>query len=123
MVQQVEEFREADGGGIGALNERVTSGAEGCDAKGHGDAVIAAGVNDRAVEGLAAGDIEPIVKLLDFGAHGAEIFGDEGDAVGFLDAELARAADANAAAGEGRDSSEDGQLVNELSGESAADFR
>ena len=47
---------------------------------------------------------------------------DEGDAVGLLDAQFLRIANANAAAGVGRDGGEDGQLVDELSGESAADF-
>ena len=39
-IQQVEELREADGSGVGALDERVAGGAESCDAKGHCDAVI-----------------------------------------------------------------------------------
>ena len=122
-IQQVEELREADGSGVGALDERVAGGAESCDAKGHCDAVIAAGVDGGAMEGLSARNIEAVIKFLDFSAHGAKVLGDEGDAVGLFDAELARAADADAAAGEGRDSGEDGQFVNELRGESAADFR
>ena len=68
------------------------------------------------------GTSRPSSNSVDFSAHGAEIFGDEGDAVGLLDAEFLRVADANAAAGEGRDGGEDGQLVDELSGERAADF-
>ncbi len=122
FIQQIEKLREADGDGVCALDERVAGGAEGGDAEGHGDAVIAARIDLSAVEGLAAGNIEAIIELGDFSAHGAKVFYDEGDAVGFLDAQLPRAADANAAACERRDGGEYGQLVNELRGESAADF-
>ena len=120
-IEQIEKFREADGGGVCALDEGVAGGAEGGDAEGHGDAVIAAGIDGSAVEGLAAGDVEAVVELGYFRPHRAKIFRDEGDAVGFLDTQLARAADANAAAGERRDGGEHGQLVNELSREGAAD--
>ena len=68
--------------------------------------MIAAGVDGGAVQGLAAGDVEAVVKLIDFSAHGAKILRDESDAVGLLDAQLARVANADAAAGEGRDGGE-----------------
>ena len=73
QIEQIEEFREADGGGFGALDQRVAFGAKGGDAEGHGDAVVAAGVDGGAVKVLAAGDIEAIFEFLDFGAHGAKI--------------------------------------------------
>ena len=76
----------------------LAGGAEGGDGEGHGDAVVAAGVDAGAVELLVAGDVEAVFVLGDFGTHGAEVFGDEGDAVGLLDAELLGVADADAVA-------------------------
>ena len=58
---------------------------------------------------------------MNVGAHGAEIFGDEGDAVGLFDAEFLGVADGDAVAGVGGDGGEDGKLVDELSGEGSAD--
>ena len=74
------------------------------------------------MELLTAGDVEAIFKLFNFSTHGAEIFGDESDAVGFLDAEFLSVADADSAACVGSDGGEDGELVNELSSQWAADF-
>ena len=122
QVEQVEELGEADGGGFGALNQGFTFGAEGGNAEGHGDAVVAAGIDDGSVELLAAGDIEAIFELFNFCAHGAKIACDEGDAIGFLDAQFLGVANANAAAGVRADGGEDGKFVDELRGESAADF-
>ena len=112
-----EEFGEADGGGFGALDLGVGGGAEGGDGEGHGDAVIGAGVDGCAVEGLVAGDVEAVGVLGEGGAHGGEVFGYEGDAVGFLDAKLVGVADGDAGAGVGSDGGEDGELVDELGGE------
>ena len=81
-------------------------GAESGDAESHGDAVIATGVDDGAVKLLATGNIEAIFELFNFGAHGAEIARDERDAIGLLDAQLFGIANANAAAGIGRDGGE-----------------
>ena len=55
------------------------------------------------MERLAARNVEAVVKLGDFTTHSAKVFRDKSDAVGFFYAQLARAADADAAAGEGRD--------------------
>ena len=85
--------------------------------------MIAAGVDGGAVQRLAAGNIEAVLEFRDLGAHGAEILCHQGDAVGLLDAQFAGAADANAAAGEGRDGREHRQFVDELCRERAADFR
>ena len=83
--------------------------------------MIAAGVDSGSVEGLAAGDVETVVELLDFCAHGAEVGGDQRDAVGFFDAQFFRVANADAVLREGADGGEDGQLVDELRGERAGD--
>src|SRR6185437_16020017 len=53
VIEQIEEPREADGGGFGALNERVSLGAERGHAERHGDAVVAARVDFSAVQLLA----------------------------------------------------------------------
>ena len=69
-----------------------------------------------------AGHIETIFKLLDLGAHGAQILGDQSDAVGFLDAKFSSIADADAAAGVGRDGGKHGQFIDQLGGEGSAYF-
>ena len=80
-VEQVEKFGEGDGGRFGSADEGVSFCAECGDGEGHGDAVIAAGVDGGSMEGLAAGDVEAVVELFDFSSHGAKVGGDEGDAV------------------------------------------
>ena len=120
-VERGEEFGERDGGGFGAENLGVAGGAEGGDGEGHGDAMVGAGVDGGAVEGLVAGDLEAVGVLGEARAHGAEVFGDEGDAVGLLDAEFLGVAEDDAVRGVGRDGGEDGKLVDELRGERAAD--
>ncbi len=99
------------------MNQCVGLGAECGDAEGHRNAVIAAGVDDCAVEVLAAGYVETVFKLLNFSAHRAEILRNKSDAVGLLDAQFFGVADADAAGGVRRDGSEDGQLVDQLRGE------
>ena len=122
QVEEIEELGEADGGGFGALDEGFTLGAESGNAEGHGDAVVAAGVDGGAVEGLAAGNVEAVFEFRYFSAHGAQILYNQGDAVGFLDAEFPGVADADAAAGVGGDGCKHRELVDELGGESATDF-
>jgi hypothetical protein len=72
---------------------------------------------------LAAGNVQAVFELGDLGAHGAQVLRDQRDAVGFLDAQFLGVADADAAAGEGRDGRQHRQLVDELGGQRAADFR
>ncbi len=55
------------------------------------------------------------------GAHGAEVSGDQRDAVGLLDAKLLGVADDEAVCGEGSDGGEDGKLVDDLRGEGSGD--
>src|ERR1035438_5424830 len=101
------------------MDEGVAFRAEGGDAEGHGDAVVAAGVDGGAMEGLASGNVETVFKLFHLGAHGAQVLDDEGDAVRLLDAELPGVADADSAASVRPNSCKDRQLVNQLSGECA----
>ena len=88
LVEEIEELREAYGGRVGTLDEGFSRGAESSHAEGHGDAVIVGGVDGGAVKGLAARYVEAIFELGEFGSHGAEVFRDEGDAVGLFDAEF-----------------------------------
>ena len=116
FVEPVKELGEADAGGFGALDFGVSGGAEGGDRKGHGDTVVVAGVDRGAVQGLVAGDVHAVFVFGDFGAHGAEASYDEGDAVGFFDAEFFGVADAEAVGGVRGDGGEDGEFVDELGG-------
>src|ERR1035437_9709811 len=86
QVEEIEEFREADGGRIGSLDQGLAFCAQSGHAEGHGDAVVAAGVDDGAVQRLTAGHIETVFELGHFGSYGAEILDHQGDAVRFLDA-------------------------------------
>ena len=120
-VEACEKFREGDGGGFGAEYLGVAGGAQGGDGEGHGDAMVGAGVDGGAVEDLVAGDLEAVGVLGEARAHGAEIFGDESDAVGLLDAKFLGVANDYAIRGVGSDGGKDGKLVDELRGEWAAD--
>jgi hypothetical protein len=103
------------------LNQGLALSAECGDAESHGDAMISARVDHRAVERLSTGDVEAILELFNFCAHRAEISGDKGYAIRFLNAEFFCIADANAAAGIGTHSCEDGEFIDELGGQGAAD--
>jgi len=89
------------------------------DGEGHGDAVVAAGVDFGSVKGLTAGNVEAVVEFLDFGAHGAQIGGDQRDAIGLLDTKFLGVANADAVLRVGADGREDGQFINELRRERA----
>src|ERR1700760_5180083 len=57
----------------------------------------------------------------EFGSHGAEVFGDQSDAIGLFDAEFACVAYGDAVAGVRGDGGENRQLVDDLRGESSFD--
>ena len=103
------------------MNQGLAFGAECSDAEGHGDAMVATGIDNSAMELLPARDVETIFEFFDFSTHGAEIACDQSDAIGLLDAELLCVADANAAACIRADRGEDGEFVDELRSECAAD--
>jgi len=121
QVERGEELGEGDGGSFRAEDLAVSGGAQSCDSEGHGDAMVGAGVDGCAVEGLIAGDLETVGVLGEARSHGAEVFGDERDAVGLLDAEFLGVAEDEAVRGERSDGGEDGKLVDELRGEGAFD--
>jgi len=116
-----EELREADGGGFGTVDDGIAVGLKGGDGEGHGDAVVGAGVDLGAVDVLIAGDGEAVLVFGEFGSHGLEIFGDESDAVGLFDAEFLCVADGDAVVGVRGDGGEDGEFIDDLGGERAAD--
>src|SRR5271170_3105236 len=118
-VEVGEEFGEAYGSCLCTADLGVARGAEGGDGEGHGDAVVRAGVDDCAVQALVAGDLEAVFMFGELGAHGSEVLGDEGDAVGLFDAELFCVADGDAVDGVGSDGGEDGKFVDDLGGEGA----
>ena len=99
VIQQVEELREADGGRFRSLDERFAFGPQRSYAEGHGDAMVAAGVDGRAVQRLSAGHVQAVLKLGYLRAHGAQVLRHQCDAVGLLDAQFLCVADADAAAG------------------------
>ena len=84
--------------------------------------MIAAGIDNRSVKLLAAGNVEAIFELFHFGAHGAEIARNERDAVRLFDAKFLCIADADAAAGVRPDGCEYGKFVDKLRGECSTDF-
>ena len=116
-----EELRKADGGGFSSVDFGVSGGAKGRDGEGHGDAMITAGVDLCTVKSLIAGNDQPVLVFGEFGSHGAEVFGDQGDAVGLLDAEFFCIADGDAVAGVGSDGGEDREFVDNLGGQRSAD--
>jgi hypothetical protein len=121
LIQQVEEFREADGGGVGALDESLALGAQCGYAEGHRDAVIAAGVDGCTMKILAAGHVEAILKLNHLGTHCPQILRDKGDAIRFLRAQLACVANTDAAAGIRGDGRQYRQFINQLRSQSTCD--
>ena len=110
-----------DAGGVGdggfALREKAENGA------GHGDAMIAEAADFRADEGRAADDGHAVLVLGYGDAESAEIGGRGGDAVGFLDSQLAGVADFGFTVGDGGDDGDDRQLVDDVGDLGAADLR
>ena len=114
-AQFIEEVGIRDSGAIGALDQGLAFGGQACNGEGHSDAMIAVRLDFRAVDfaGVAAFDAQTIGKLFDSCAHFAEVFGESGDAVAFLDAQLGGVANLDALFGEGAESGEHGQFVNQ----------
>ncbi len=121
QVEQVEEFREGDGGCVRTVDAALACGPQGRDGKGHGDAMISAGIDLGSVKFLSAANIKSVFELFHLGAHGAQIRSNKGDAVRLLDAQLFSVANANALPGVGSDGGQHRQLVDQLRSESAGD--
>src|ERR1700728_2071668 len=67
QVKKVEELREADGCRFRTLDQRFAIGFERGYAEGHGDAMIAAGIDGGAMKRLATAHVEPVLALDRFG--------------------------------------------------------
>ena len=99
----------------------VTRSAQSRNRKSHGNPVIVSRVDLRPVQALVARNFQPIRLLGKLSSHGAEIFCDQGDAVGFLDAQLLCVANDKAIRGKGSDRGEHRKLVNDLPRERSPD--
>ena len=64
-----QNFGERDGGGFGVVDNGFAVGRQGGYGEGHGDAVVAEGIELRGVELLASGDHHAVGKLLGVDAH------------------------------------------------------
>src|SRR6185312_3249231 len=110
------ELGERDGGAFGVADHAGAFGEQGGDGEGHGDAVVVVAREAGAVEALLAGDEEAVGADVAAGAHGGQVRGDGGDAVAFLDPQLAHVLEVDAVAGGGGEYGEDGHLVNQRHG-------
>ena len=91
-LQRVEESGIGNDRGFRALDPRLPFRPQSGDRKRHGDAVIAEGINLRALQGLASGNLQAILAFVDLRSHGAKIGGDGRNPVRFLYPQLARIA-------------------------------
>jgi len=91
------------------------------DGEGHGDAVIAEGIEFGAVEGLASGNLEAVFEFFHLRAHEAQVGGHGGDAVGFFHTQFAGVAHFDSLRGEGSDGCKHWNLINQGGGVSVGD--
>ena len=71
---------------VGIINHCFALCKESGDGKGHGNTVIAKAFKLSTFEWFPSLDFHTVFELLNFSAHGAEIFAYRGDAVAFLNA-------------------------------------
>jgi hypothetical protein len=71
-AQHLVELGEGNARRVCAQDSSLSFGTQGGDTEGHGNAVVAVGVDLGAVEALIAGYAQPIGKFFDLGAHGPE---------------------------------------------------
>jgi len=120
-AQFSKELGIGDGGAVSIVDHGIAFGGEAGNGEGHGDAMIAARFDFRAMHfaGVAALDAQAIGEFFHLGAHLPKIFGESGDAIAFFHAQLSSVANLDAFFGERPESSEHGQLVNQQGHESA----
>src|SRR6185436_16260576 len=111
--EHVEEARERHRDAVGPFELRLAGGGEARDGQRHRDAVVAVGAHARAAQALPARQREAVLALLDRDAHASEALDQRRDAIALLDAQLARAADAERSLGHRAGHGEDGDLVDE----------
>src|SRR5207248_10404136 len=71
-LQHVEEFRIRNTRAVGALNDACPFSPQRGNAEGHGNAMVAGGINLRAVKLLPTGDAQAIRMFFNLGSHGAQ---------------------------------------------------
>jgi hypothetical protein len=70
-AQLLEKGWVGDGSTVGVEDAGLTGGSKTSDSEGHGDAMVAAGIDLGAAQfsGGAACNTQPVRALFDFGAH------------------------------------------------------
>ena len=118
-MQFIEKLGIGDGCTIGVFDEGIAFGGEASYSEGHGDTVIAARFDFRAVDfaGVAAFDAQAIGEFFHFRAHFAEVFSEGGYAVTFLDAQFGGVANFDSLFSERTKSGEHGEFVNQKGNE------
>lgn len=119
-----EKFGEGDADTFGIADGGLAFRAESGNGKGHGDAMIAVGIDSCAAEfaGGAAFDAHAIGKFFNAGAHGAQSGGERGDAVAFLHAQLPCVVNFDSLLRERTKRGEHGKLVDHFGDLRAEDF-
>ena len=79
----MKEARIGHGHAVSVGEGHRPVGQEGGDGEGHGQAVVAPGIDGGAVEWPASLNDHPVFGGFCLGAHGPESLGDQGDPVGF----------------------------------------
>src|SRR5262245_5762676 len=115
------ELGEGDGRALRVLDLGLALRGKAGDGHRHRDAVVAEGANGSAPERRAALDHEAVRKLLDAAAERAQVQREGGDAVAFLDPQLARPGDRGRSLGAGGGDGEGGDLVDERGHDVPAD--
>jgi hypothetical protein len=113
-IQFLKKRGEGNGGAIGVTDDGVSIGGEAGDGKGHGDTVVAAGIDFGAPQfsGAKAGNLEAVRAFFDHGVHAAKIFSKRGDAVAFFDTKFGGIPNLNSFLSVGTESGEHRQFVN-----------
>src|SRR5271167_3366453 len=69
FFQRRKECRIGNCGRFGSADHSLAPCAQRRNCERHGDAMIAKGIEFRAMKRLSAGNLQPIFALFDFGAH------------------------------------------------------
>src|SRR5438552_11678879 len=80
-LQHVEEFWIRNTRAVGAVNDACPFSPQRRNAEGHGNAMVAGGINLRAVKVLFSSYGESIRPLFDACSHGTQVSCDRGDSV------------------------------------------
>src|SRR5438067_692251 len=111
LLQLREEVRIGDSDAVRVFDRGRTGGDEGRHRQRHGNAVIPAGVDGRALQRGRSLDADAVRALFHDGAHAAKAIRHGGDPVALLDAELPGTVDRRDALSLGRQHEQDRDLV------------